>query len=56
MNQELITEGKFNYLETNPGKPIILLLHGLFGSLSNFQYIIRDFGEDYNVVFVCIVL
>ena len=50
MNKELIKEGKFSYIETSPGKPILLLLHGLFGSLSNFQYIIKDFGDDYNVV------
>ena len=50
MNKDLVTEGDYNYIETNPGKPILLLLHGLFGSLSNFQHIINDFGEDYNVV------
>lgn len=36
-------------METTPGKPVLLLLHGLFGALSNFQQLIEDFSPDYNV-------
>lgn len=39
----------FKYIETSPGKEVLLLLHGLFGALSNFEGIIDSF-EDYNVV------
>lgn len=46
----IIEEGKFKYIESSPGKEVILLLHGLFGALSNFGAIIDKFGEDYNIV------
>lgn len=45
-----IEEGKFKYLETNPGGEVILLLHGLMGQLSNFSGIVQHFGKKYNVV------
>jgi len=50
MNTALKEEGKYRYIETNPGKPVLLLLHGLFGSLSNFDGILDRFKDDYNVV------
>ena len=37
-------------METTPGAPVILLLHGLFGALSNFRYLLDDFSTNYNVV------
>ena len=40
----------FHYIETNPGQPVLLLLHGLFGALSNFKHLINHFGRQYNVV------
>ncbi len=43
-------EGKYTYIETNEGKEVLLLLHGLFGALSNFEGIIERFKDDYNVV------
>jgi pimeloyl-ACP methyl ester carboxylesterase len=43
-------EGKFEYIETNGGSEVLLLLHGLFGELSNFDGLINCFGESYNVV------
>ena len=44
------TEGKFEYLETGgPGEPL-LLLHGLFGGLSNFGAQIDAFRGRYNVI------
>ena len=36
MENQLKTEGKFNYVETGEGTPIIIL-HGLMGGLSNFD-------------------
>ena len=50
MNQEIIVEGKFKYLESKGGTENLLLLHGLFGALSNFEGIINAFGGKYNVV------
>lgn len=50
MKHQLIEEGDFKYLETKGGPVNLLLLHGLFGALSNFQGIIEHFGNKYNVV------
>jgi len=49
MSNNLIEESEFKYLESNPGKEVLLLLHGLFGALSNFKDIIEYFN-GYNVV------
>ncbi len=50
MNYDLIEEEGFKYIETKGGPENLLLLHGLFGALSNFQGIIDRFGDKYNVV------
>lgn len=50
MSHEIIDEDKFHYLETKGGKENLLLLHGLFGALSNFQGIIDYFSDKYNVI------
>lgn len=42
-------EGKFKYIQKGEGE-VLLLLHGLFGALSNFEYIINDFSPRYKVV------
>jgi pimeloyl-ACP methyl ester carboxylesterase len=43
-------EGKFEYLETGgTGEPLVLL-HGLFGGLSNFGAQIEYFKDKYNVI------
>ncbi len=47
---QVIEEKKFKYIETSPGKPPIVLLHGLLGALSNFDGIINYFSDRYNVV------
>jgi len=47
---EIQTEDKFKYIETKGGSETLLLLHGLFGALSNFEDILQYFGEKYNVV------
>lgn len=46
----LIEEGKFKYYQTGEGEETILLLHGLFGALSNFGDLINTFQKDYTVV------
>ncbi len=50
MDLNIKSEGKFKYIETKGGEENLLLLHGLFGALSNFQGILSHFGGSYNVV------
>jgi len=50
MDLKLYEAGEFKFIETNPGKPVLMLLHGLMGALSNFDGIIKGFGDKYNVV------
>ncbi len=50
MTHELQEVDKFKFIETNGGTEVLLLLHGLFGALSNFAGIINHFSEKYNVV------
>ncbi len=49
MVYEIKTKGKFSFIEEGEGEPLILL-HGLFGALSNFQDLIRHFRVSYKVV------
>ncbi len=49
MNYEIKTQGKFKFIEEGEGEPIILL-HGLFGALSNFSGTIEYFKQNYKVV------
>src|SRR5690349_15146947 len=51
MNLDIQEEKGFRYIETDPGNPkTLLLLHGLFGALSNFISIIDRFKDKMNVV------
>ena len=50
MNHEILEEGKFRYIETKGSGETLVLLHGLFGALSNFEGIISHFSKTYNVV------
>lgn len=50
MDYPVIEEGGFKYIETKGGEQNLLLLHGLFGALSNFSGILRHFGGTHNVV------
>ncbi|MFN0013085.1 MAG: alpha/beta fold hydrolase [Saprospiraceae bacterium] len=44
-------ESGFKYIESGKqGGETLLLLHGLFGALSNFESIFKHFSERYNVV------
>jgi len=47
---DLIKESGFTYYESKGGKNVLILLHGLFGALSNFKFIVDAFKSDYNVV------
>ena len=47
---DIHTDRDFRYIESGGGGPVLMLLHGLFGALSNFQGIISRFGDSYNVV------
>lgn len=50
MKYEIVEEGRFKYIETKGGEENLLLLHGLFGALSNFEGILDHFSSHYNVV------
>ncbi|MGN6507855.1 MAG: alpha/beta fold hydrolase, partial [Chitinophaga sp.] len=50
MNYEIKTQGKFKYIEEGEGEPVILL-HGLFGALSNFSGLLEYF-KQYNKVVI----
>ncbi len=50
MDYEIKEQDNFRYIETGGEGEVLLLLHGLFGALSNFQGIINYFRKDYNVV------
>lgn len=49
MEEQIIKEGKFEYVEQGEG-PVIILLHGLFGALSNFKDVLNHFSLKYKVV------
>ena len=49
MEYTLKTDGDFTYIEEGEGKPLILL-HGLFGALSNFKEVVDYFKPRYKVV------
>jgi len=48
VNYPTIRQDGFEYIETKGGDENILLLHGLFGSLSNFDHLLAEFGDKYN--------
>lgn len=49
MQYELKHKNKFRYIDEGQGEPL-LLLHGLFGALSNFKDLIEHFRTSYRVV------
>lgn len=51
MSRTLIKEGKFSYIEEGEGQPIILL-HGLMGTVSNFEDVISYFSKNGYKVFM----
>ena len=49
MEYEIQKEGKFEYVEVGEGQPL-MLLHGLFGALSNFSDLIEHFKHTHKVI------
>ena len=49
MSQTIRHEDEFNYIEEGEGETL-LLLHGLFGALSNFKELINYFKTEYRVI------
>lgn len=50
MEYPITTEGKYQFVETKGQGETLILLHGLFGTLDNFQYLLKDFGNTHNVI------
>jgi len=49
MDLTLKQEGNFKYIEEGEGE-VLLLLHGLFGALSNWREVTEHFSKKYKVV------
>ncbi|MEP6513045.1 MAG: alpha/beta hydrolase [Parafilimonas sp.] len=49
MRYEIKHFDKFKFIEVGEGEPLVLL-HGLFGALSNFESLITCFKNDYKVI------
>ena len=49
MQYPIKEQGKFKYIEEGEGEPLVLL-HGLFGALSNFKDLVDHFRHQYKVV------
>lgn len=49
LQNQIIKENEFEYLEIGSGHPLVVL-HGLFGALSNFEDLIAHFSKKYRVI------
>lgn len=49
MSYEIKQDGKFKFIEEGEGE-VLMLLHGLFGALSNFRDLIEHFRKTHKVV------
>lgn len=49
MEYHIRKENKFNYIDEGEGE-VLLLLHGLFGALSNWKDVLNHFSKNYRVV------
>lgn len=49
MEYEIKQLGKFKYVEEGEGEPLVLL-HGLFGALSNFKDLVDHFKQTHKVI------
>src|SRR6195952_1306240 len=49
MNYDIKQQDKFKFIEEGEGEPLILL-HGLFGALSNFKDLVDFFSKHYKVI------
>lgn len=51
INYAIIKDAGFEYIQTDPDNPnVLILLHGLFGAMSNFKCILSEFGNKMNIV------
>lgn len=49
MHYKIQSDGEFKYIEEGSGQTL-LLLHGLFGSLSNWDAVIKSFSTNFRVI------
>lgn len=49
MDRQIIEKGKFKYIDEGEGD-LIVLLHGLFGALSNFEHVLEKFSKTHRVI------
>lgn len=49
MDESFKAEGKYKYVEQGEG-PVLILLHGLFGALSNYKDVFDAFCDRYRVI------
>jgi 2-hydroxy-6-oxonona-2,4-dienedioate hydrolase len=49
MDYQIHKHGKFNYIDQGEGE-VLVLLHGLFGALSNWKDVLDHFSKNYRVV------
>jgi pimeloyl-ACP methyl ester carboxylesterase len=49
MDESFKAEGKYKYVEQGEG-PVIILLHGLFGALSNYKDVFDSLTDRYRVI------
>ena len=49
MDYQIHKEGKYNYIDQGEGE-VLLLLHGLFGALSNWNDVLKHFSKNHRVV------
>jgi len=50
MEYQVQKKDQYEFIETGGGTTNVLLLHGLFGSLSNFNALLQDFGQRFNII------
>lgn len=49
MDLKVKQEGEFEFIDEGEGE-VLLLLHGLFGALSNWQGVVAEFSRNYRVI------
>jgi pimeloyl-ACP methyl ester carboxylesterase len=49
MNYNINNEGEFKYIDEGQGHPLVIL-HGLFGAMSNFDGVIEGFSDKFRVI------
>ena len=48
MESTVLESGKYKYLDEGTGEPLVIL-HGLFGALSNFESVREHFSKRFRV-------